>query len=54
MKLSPAAWMVLGIATLLFFKYVFFGLSAWDSVLHPGRNEPAASPFLKPFFGVFA
>lgn len=44
-------WMVIGVVALLALKYLVFGLTAWDAVLHPGRTEPSDSPFLN---GVFA
>lgn len=46
-------WFFAGIGLLLFVKYVVFGLTAWDKTFHPQRTEPATSPFLKPFFGLF-
>jgi hypothetical protein len=45
-------WMALGVASLLFIKYVVVGLDEWDGWLHPGRREPHFSAFRKPFLGL--
>jgi len=49
MENSRTFWFFAGIGSLLFAKYVLFGLDRWNGVLHPGRKEPAGMPkfFLK-------
>lgn len=46
-------WILAGVGLLLFVKYIVFGLTTWDGIFHPQRTEPASSPFLKPFVGLF-
>jgi hypothetical protein len=46
--------MVAGIMLLFATKYLVFGVTAWNSLLHPGLiPAPNQRPFLKPFLGIF-
>jgi len=47
-------WFVIGWASVLLLKYVVFGLTAWNGVLHPGLiPAPNQQPYLQPFLGLF-
>lgn len=46
-------WFLLGWLSILLLKYVIFGITAWNNLLHPGLiPAPNQVPFLKPFFGL--
>ncbi|MDE2100745.1 MAG: hypothetical protein KGL39_26100 [Patescibacteria group bacterium] len=51
--MKPLLWLLAGVGLLLFVKYLVFGLTKWDALFHPQRTEPAGSPFLKPWLGIF-
>lgn len=55
MKLNrtKVVWFLLGWVTILLLKYVVFGLTNWNNLLHPGLiPAPNQQAFLKPFFGI--
>lgn len=45
---------IAGVLLLLVVKYVVFGLDNWDAAFHPGRTEPADSPWRKPLLGILS
>lgn len=49
------AWFLfLGWFTTIVLKYIVFGITNWNNVLHPGLvPAPNQTPFLKPFLGIF-
>ena len=48
-------WFVLGWASILFLKYIVFGITAWNDILHPGLiPAPNQQPYLEPFLGLFS
>lgn len=50
---SHLAWFALGWVSILLLKYVVFGLTAWNQLLHPGLvPAPNQQAFLKPFLGI--
>ena len=52
MKTKFISCALTGIAILLFFKYIVFGLEKWNSLLHPERIEGSNSMFRKPLLGL--
>lgn len=47
-------YFLLGWASILFLKYIVFGITAWNNALHPGLiPAPNQQPYLKPFLGIF-
>lgn len=46
-------WALIGIASLLAVKYGLLGLDWWNSLLHPGRQEPEnLQVFRRPLLGL--
>jgi hypothetical protein len=46
-------WFALGWVAILALKYIVFGLTAWNNLLHPGLvPAPNQQAFLKPFLGI--
>lgn len=55
MKSCKVRWFLIGWASVLVLKYVVFGITAWNNVLHPGLvPAPNQTPYLQPFLGLFS